>query len=103
MNRMYERIDGTRRRFLSMSAFGLAAAKLGLVRSASAQSNAPGLPAARPEAAFPGFSAEMVRATGTTIHVLVSSVTDGTSHLCTQNFHSKWSRAPIESKRGRVV
>jgi hypothetical protein len=53
MNRMYERLDGTRRRFLSMAAFGLAAAKLGLVSSASAQSNAPGLPAVKPEAFFP--------------------------------------------------
>jgi haloacetate dehalogenase len=70
MNRMYEGIDGTRRRFLSMAAFGLAAAKLGLVRSVSAQSSAPGLPAVKPEAFFPGFSAEMVRTTGTTIHVL---------------------------------
>ena len=70
MNRMDEEIDGTRRRFLIMAAFGLAAAKLGLVRSASAQSNAPGLPAVKPEAFFPGFSAEMVRTTGTTIHVL---------------------------------
>src|SRR5438874_7556259 len=70
MNSMYEGIDGTRRRFLSMAAFGLAAAKLGLVRSASAQSNEPGLPAVKPDAFFPGFSAEMVRTTGTTIHVL---------------------------------
>src|ERR1700731_2669217 len=70
MNRMYEGIEGARPRFLSMAAFGLAAAKLGLVRSASAQSNAPGLPAVKSEAFFPGFSAEMVRTTGTTIHVL---------------------------------
>jgi hypothetical protein len=74
MKRIYEGIAGTRRRFLSMAAFGLAAAKLGLVRSASAQSNAPGLPAVRPEAFFPGFSAEMVRTAGTTIHVLRKGV-----------------------------
>jgi hypothetical protein len=70
MNGMDEEIDGTRHCFLSMAAFGLAAAKLALVRSASAQSNAPGLPAGKPEAFFPGFSAEMVRTTGTTVHVL---------------------------------
>jgi len=70
MNRMFEEIDGTRRRFLGLAALGLAAAKLGLVRSALAQSNAPGGPTAKPEAFFPGFSAEMVQTNGTTIHVL---------------------------------
>jgi haloacetate dehalogenase len=69
MNKMDEEIDGTRRRFLSMAAFGLAAAKLGLA-PASARSNAAGLPAIKQEAFFPGFSAEMVQTTGTTIHVL---------------------------------
>ena len=50
INRMFEEIDGTRRRLLSMAAFGLAATKLGLVGPASAQSYAPGLPAVKPKA-----------------------------------------------------
>src|SRR5437660_6065558 len=70
MNRTFEEIGGTRRSFLSLAALSLAAAKLGFVRSASAQSNTPSLPTVRPEAFFPGFSAEMVQTTGTTIHVL---------------------------------
>jgi haloacetate dehalogenase len=70
MKKIIEEIDKSRRRFLSMSALSLAAAKLGLVRSGSGHSNSPSLPEVKPEAFFPGFSAETVETTGTTIHVL---------------------------------
>jgi len=105
MNRMDEEIDGTRRRFLSMAAFGLAAAKLGLVSSASAQSNAPGLPAVKPEAFFPGFSAEMVRTAGTTIHVLREGA--GRPLLLLHGYpetHVTWHKvAPALAERFSVV
>jgi hypothetical protein len=55
MNRVFEEIDGSRRRFLSTAAFTLAAAKLGFARSASVQSNAAGLPEVKPDAFFPGL------------------------------------------------
>jgi haloacetate dehalogenase len=70
MNGTFEEIDRTRRRFLRVAALSLAAAKLGPIRSASGQSNPPGLPAVKPEAFFPGFSVEMIKTTGTTINVL---------------------------------
>jgi haloacetate dehalogenase len=70
MNRTFEDVDRDRRRLLDVAALSLAAAKAGPVPSASAQSNPPGWPAVKPEAFFPGFSAEMVETTGTTIHVL---------------------------------
>jgi hypothetical protein len=105
MNGIFEGIDRTRRRFLSMAAFGLAAAKLGLVRSASAQSNAPGLPDVEADAFFPGFSAEMVRTTGTTIRVLREGA--GRPLLLLHGYpetHLTWHKvAPELAKRFSVV
>ena len=70
MNGMLEEIDRNRRRFFSVAPLSFAAAKLGLVPSESAQSKTPGVPATGTEVFFPGFSAEMVETSGTTIHVL---------------------------------
>jgi len=47
-----------------------AAAELGLLRSASAQSKTPNMPTVKPGTFFPGFSAESVKTSATTIHVL---------------------------------
>ena len=68
MNRTFERID--RRRFLGVGALGLTAARLGFFHPAAPQSKTPDLPPAKPDAFFPGFSAEVVKTSGTTIHVL---------------------------------
>jgi len=70
MERMFEEIDRSHRYLLSAAAVTFAADQLGLVRPASAQSNAPRLPAVSPEAFFPGFSAESVETGGTSIRVL---------------------------------
>src|SRR5258708_2147405 len=59
-----------RRRFFGMVATALAAAQFGPVRSASAQSKTPGLPAVKAGGFFPGFSTQSVKTGGTTIHVL---------------------------------
>jgi haloacetate dehalogenase len=69
MSRTFEVIDGGRRRFLSMAAISLAAAKPGFARSALAPSELAALPEAESSAFFPGFSAETVETSGTTIHV----------------------------------
>jgi haloacetate dehalogenase len=53
-----------------VAAFTLAAARLGLIRPASAQSKAAGQSASVPDEFFPGFSAETIQTSGTTIHVL---------------------------------
>ena len=70
MDRMHREIDRNRRRFLSVAALTLAAARFGLVRPASAQSKAVGRSASNAGGFFPGFSTEMVETHGTTIHVL---------------------------------
>lgn len=70
MKRIPEKVDQGRRHFLGMAGLSLGAAELGLVSFATAQSKTPGPPATNPDAFFPGFSAEMVETTGTTIHVL---------------------------------
>ena len=70
MDKMFEEINQNRRRFLGGASVTFAADQLGLVRPASAQSNAPRLPAGSPEASFPGFSAESVETGGTSIRVL---------------------------------
>jgi haloacetate dehalogenase len=70
MNAMLEEINRNRRRFLSMGALSLTAAKLQLACSTSAQSKASGLQAAKSRVYFPGFTAESVETSGTTIHVL---------------------------------
>ena len=70
MRRTPEEIDQERRRFSGAAAFALAAAQLGLIPSASARSGMSDEPGARPETRFPGFSAESVNTSGTTIHVL---------------------------------
>jgi steroid delta-isomerase-like uncharacterized protein len=69
MNRLFEEIDGSRRRFLSMAAISLAAAKPRFVQSV-AKSLVPSPPEVQSEGFFPGFSAETVETTGTKIHVL---------------------------------
>ena len=70
MNKISEEVDRSRRRFLGIAGLSLAATELGLVRFATAQSETPNLPAAQPAAFFPGFSAQTVKTTGTTVHVL---------------------------------
>ena len=70
MRRTPEEIDRERRRFPGAVAFALAAAQLGLIPSASAKSGMSDEPGVRPETSFPGFSAESVNTSGTTIHVL---------------------------------
>jgi haloacetate dehalogenase len=70
MNRPFEEIDRDRRRFSSAAVIALAAAQLGLIRTASAQSKAVSESDPQPHEFFPGFSAEMVETSGTTIHVL---------------------------------
>jgi hypothetical protein len=68
MKEKFEPIDRDRRLFFGVAAFTLAAAQLGLVRPASAQSKAAGQSAS--DEFFPGFSAETIQTSGTTIHVL---------------------------------
>src|SRR5258706_386423 len=70
MRRTPEEIDRERRRFSGAVAFALAAAQLGLIPSASAKSGMSDEPGVRPETRFPGFSAESLNTSGTTIHVL---------------------------------
>jgi haloacetate dehalogenase len=70
MRRTPEEIDRERRRFSGAVAFALAAAQLGVIPSASAKSGMSDKPGVRPETRFPGFSAESVNTSGTTIHVL---------------------------------
>jgi haloacetate dehalogenase len=65
-----EDIDPRRRHFVGMAATALAAAQFGLVRSASAQSKTAAPPAVNTGEFFPGFSTELVKTSGTTIHVL---------------------------------
>jgi haloacetate dehalogenase len=67
---MSEEIDRNRRSFSSMLAVSLAAAPFGLARAATAQSKTPGLPAVTAGEYFPGFSAELIKTSGTTIHAL---------------------------------
>ena len=70
MKETFESIDRDRRLFLGVAAFTLAAAQPGLIRPASAQSKAAGRSASEPDEFFPGFSAETIQTSGTTIHVL---------------------------------
>jgi haloacetate dehalogenase len=70
VDREVETIDRNRRRFSAMAAVTLAAAQFGVVRPASAQSKSTNLPAVKPGAFYPGFSTEMVKTSGTQIHVL---------------------------------
>ena len=68
--RTLEDIDPRRRHFFGMMALTLAAAQFGLGRSASAQSKTADPPAVNTGGFFPGFSTELVKTSGTTIHVL---------------------------------
>lgn len=70
MSIMHEKIDRDRRRIISVTALGLAAAKVGFASSGSGHSALPDPPDLKPEAYFPGFQAETVETTGTRIHVL---------------------------------
>jgi haloacetate dehalogenase len=70
MRRTPDEIDRDRRRFSGAAAFTLAAAQLGFIPSASAQPENSDEPGARTKMLFPGFSAELVETSGTTIHVL---------------------------------
>jgi len=70
MDRTLGEIDRNRRESLRAAGLALAAAQFGLVRSASAQSKAPGLPAVKAEGFLPGFSTELIEPSGTTVHVL---------------------------------
>jgi haloacetate dehalogenase len=70
MKERFEPIDQDRRHFFGVAASAVAAAQLGLIGPASAQSNAAGQSAYRPGEFFAGFSAETIQTSGTTIHVL---------------------------------
>jgi haloacetate dehalogenase len=70
MVRIFEEIDQTRRHSVSVVTPNLAAAQLGIFRSASAQPKMPSLAAAKPEAFFRGFLAELVETSAATIDVL---------------------------------
>jgi haloacetate dehalogenase len=70
MERKSPTIDQNRRRFIGMAGGALAAAQFGLVNSASGQSEPPGGATTGTAALFPGFSAESVKTSGTTIYVL---------------------------------
>src|SRR5215469_11367344 len=70
MDTSFETIDRIRRRLLNVAVLSLPAVRLGLISSASAKSKMSSLPAVEPESFFPGFSAETVKTSGTTIHVL---------------------------------
>ena len=71
MSRMHEEIDGTRRRSLTAAALSvISAAELEPIRSGSVQPKRPSPQGVKPEAYFPGFIAESVGTSGTTIHVL---------------------------------
>jgi haloacetate dehalogenase len=70
MNGKIEDIDRNRRSFSSMLAMTIAAAQFGPVLSASAQSKTQSPPAEKPGEFFPGFSTELIKTSGTAIHVL---------------------------------
>jgi haloacetate dehalogenase len=70
MKKKNEEVNQNRRSLLKMGVFGLAAAKFGLVPAGGAQFETQGSSAVAPGAFFPGFSAETVKTSGTTIHVL---------------------------------
>jgi haloacetate dehalogenase len=70
MERKSPTIGQNRRRFIGMAGGTLAAAQFGLVHSASGQSEPPGGATTETAALFPGFSAESVKTSGTTIYVL---------------------------------
>jgi haloacetate dehalogenase len=65
-----DKFDQSRRLLLKTGAVTVAAARFGLGRSVLAQSETLDQPAATSRGFFPGFSAEMVKTSGTTIHVL---------------------------------
>jgi haloacetate dehalogenase len=70
MNSVLNENNGSRRRFLTVAAVAHAAAKLAVAHSASTQSEESGVGQVKPDAFFPGFSAETVETTGTKIYVL---------------------------------
>jgi hypothetical protein len=70
LDKMSEGFDRNRRCFSSTLAMTLAGAQFGLVRGAKAQSKTPGPPAVKAGEFFPGFSTELIKTSGTTIHVL---------------------------------
>ena len=65
-----DKFDHSRRWLLKTGALTVAATTFGLGRTVLAQSQTQDQPAATSRALFPGFSAEMVKTSGTTIHVL---------------------------------
>jgi haloacetate dehalogenase len=70
MEEMTEECDRNRRAFSSILAMTLAAAQVGLVRGATAQSKPPDPSPVKAGEFFPGFSTELIKTSGTTIHVL---------------------------------
>ena len=70
MDKMFKEFDQNRRCFSSMLAMTLAAAQFGLVRGATAQSKTLGPSSVKAGEFFPGFSTELIKTSGTTIHVL---------------------------------
>ena len=70
MGRTPEDIDQNRRSFSKLTALSLAAASFGLARAASAESKLPNELPVRAGGYFPGFSTELIKTSGTTIHVL---------------------------------
>jgi haloacetate dehalogenase len=70
MDGMFEELDANRHHLFAVAALTAAAGQLGLVCSASAQSQTPGPSVVKPGGFFPNFSAESIETSGTTIHVL---------------------------------
>jgi len=70
MNRKIEEIDRNRRSISSMLALTIAAAQFDPVLSASAQSKTQSPREENAGEFFPGFSTELIKTSGTTIHVL---------------------------------
>ncbi len=70
MENMLGEFDLNRRRFLGAAALAFAAGQFSLVRPATAKSKTSRLPSVKGRDFFPGFSTELVKTSGTTIHVL---------------------------------
>jgi haloacetate dehalogenase len=105
MNKMFEEIDRNLGRLLSAAALSFPAANFALVRSTSAQSKTVDQPPGNSGAFFPGFSAEMVETSGTTIHVLRKGT--GRPLLLLHGYpetHLTWHKvAPVLAEQFSVV
>ena len=74
MRKIFEECDRNRRSFASMLAVTLAASQFSPVRGAAAQSKMPGPSSVKAGEFLPGFSTELIKTSGSTIHVLRKGV-----------------------------